>query len=64
MYTRKTQDMQRVQVNVAVGNLMFAFPGFCNFNKVNNTALILFWHLLQIPKCFSLFCLNLYKSES
>lgn len=56
--------MQRVQVNVAVGNLMFAFPGFCNFNEVNNTALILFWHLLQIPKCFSLFCLNLYKSES
>jgi len=31
-YTRKTQDMQRVQVNVAVGNLMFAFPGFCSFN--------------------------------
>lgn len=42
--------MQRVQVNVAVGNLMFAFPEFWNFNQVNNTALILFWHLLEIPK--------------
>lgn len=32
MYTRKTQDMQRVQVNVAVGNVVFTFPGFCSFN--------------------------------
>lgn len=32
---------------------------------MNNTALILFWHLLEIPKYFFFFfsCLKLYKSE-